>query len=107
MSFQVRLIAITLLILAIPAAYGTGVWKGKVLARAECETAALIAQIQETERQRRAAEAALRQLQELLDEQSREIQALTQEAEAYVAQLADGDQCQLDDADVKRLRAIR
>lgn len=86
--------------------YSYAWWQGHQSARTQCREEALTAELQESERQRRAAEAALRRLQELLDEQGRDMARLEAEAEAYVAELHTNDACALDDGDVRRLRAI-
>lgn len=99
-------------ILAVAAGlYGAGWIKGHSVAKARCQTDALIAQLQETERQRRAAEDALEAAARRQEEQQREIDQLNAEAEAYVAQLGasngEGSACRLTDDDVRRLQPLQ
>ena len=105
-AWQTKAIIVLATLVALGGIYVSGFIKGGAIARAECKAEAVIAQLKETERQRRAAEAALEEAQRLYEEQTREIAALNAEAEAYVAQLQSQAPCLLDDDDVRRLRAL-
>lgn len=105
-TWQTRVIIGLVAMISLGGIYTAGFIKGGSIARSQCRTEALKAQLQETERQRRAGEAALAEAQKRHEEQTREIATLNAESDAYVAQLQTGNPCLLTDDDVRRLRAL-